>query len=147
MSGNSLGSIAHYSLVERLDPAGPGDLFRARDTRLGRTVVVRRMPQGASFGGVTREALVSSVRGLSGFSHPNVTAVFDAGIHNHGVYVVFEFLNGHSLRVETGGRPMSVRGAVDRSVWSPVKSLKPGRRVRSQRAELRYLLSRNTETR
>ena len=39
-----IGAIAHYNLLELLEPAGPGDLYRARDTRLGRTVTVRVLP-------------------------------------------------------------------------------------------------------
>ena len=39
-----IGAVAHYNLLERLDPAGPGDLYRARDTRLGRTVAIRVLP-------------------------------------------------------------------------------------------------------
>lgn len=113
MSAKTLGSVAHYSLLERLDPAGPGELYRARDTRLGRTVVVRRMAPDASFGGLSRDALVSGARALTTFSHPNVTAVFDAGVEDRRVFVVFEFLKGHPLRVEMGGNPMSVRSAVE----------------------------------
>ena len=39
-----IGVIAHYNLLERLEPSGPGDLFRARDTHLGRTVTIRLLP-------------------------------------------------------------------------------------------------------
>ena len=39
------GVVAHYNLLERLEPAGPGELYRARDTRLGRTVTVRLLPR------------------------------------------------------------------------------------------------------
>ena len=40
-----IGVIAHYNLLERLEASGPGDLFRARDTKLGRTVAVRLLPK------------------------------------------------------------------------------------------------------
>ena len=42
--GAPIGVIGQYNLLERLEPAGPGDLFRARDTRKGRTVAVRVLP-------------------------------------------------------------------------------------------------------
>jgi serine/threonine-protein kinase len=106
-------TVAHYTLLDALEPAGPGELYRARDTRLGRTVVVRRMPPEVNPGGIPRDAFVRGVRALTGFSHQNVTAVFDAGIAEQHVYVVFEFLNGHSLRTEMGGRPIGVRAAVE----------------------------------
>lgn len=89
-----LGAIAHYNLLERLDPAGPGDLFRARDTRLGRTVAVRLLPAEFAPAPPARASLLEKARPLIGFSHPNVTTLFDAGEHEDRVYLVFEFLQG-----------------------------------------------------
>jgi serine/threonine protein kinase len=105
-----IGVIAHYNLLERLETAGPGDLYRARDTRLGRTVAVRLLP--ADF---TSDpgALISGARGLSALSHPNVTALFDVGEHEGRVYLAFEFQKGQSLRAEAAGRPLNVRRAVE----------------------------------
>jgi serine/threonine-protein kinase len=125
-----IGVVAQYNLLEALAPSGPGELYRARDTRRGRTVALRVLPaapdeaaprerdgrpapaepaRGA--GGWRR--VVEQGRELAGLSHPNVTAVFDVGEHEGRVYVAFEFLNGRSLRAEMGGRPVNPRRAVD----------------------------------
>jgi len=107
--------VAHYNLLERLEPAGPGELFRARDTRKGRTVAVRILPKDfVSSSG--RTAFMERARGLSALSHPNVTTLFDVGEHDGSVYIVFEFLKGQSLRSEMGGRPINVRRAVDLAI-------------------------------
>lgn len=108
-----IGVVAHYNLLERLDPAGPGELYRARDTRLGRTVTVRVLPAG-----FTSDAarFVEDVRAFSSLSHPNVIALFDVGEHERRVYLVFEFLKGQSLRAEMAGRPVNVRRAIERAV-------------------------------
>lgn len=104
--------IEHYNLLERLDPAGPGELFRARDTKKGRTVAVRLLP--ADFVGVAnRHTFIESARGLASLSHPNVTTLFDVGEHNGRVFIVFEYLRGQSLRSEMGGRPMHVRRVLE----------------------------------
>jgi serine/threonine protein kinase len=105
-----IGVVAHYNLLERLEPAGPGDLYRARDTRLGRTVAVRVLP--ADFTS-DRRSLIEGARGLSALSHPNTTALFDVGEHEGRVYIVFEFQKGQSLRAESAGRAMNVRRAVE----------------------------------
>ena len=105
-----IGVIAHYNLLERLEPAGPGDLYRARDTKLGRTVAVRLLP--ADFTS-DRAALIAGARGLSALSHPNVTALFDVGEHEGRVYLAFEFQKGQSLRAESSGRQMNLRRAVE----------------------------------
>ncbi len=104
--------IDHYNLLERLEPAGPGELFRARDTKKGRTVAIRLLP--ADFIDIAgRRAFVESARGLFALSHPNVTTLFDVGHHNGRIFIVFEYLRGQSLRSEMGGRPMNVRRALE----------------------------------
>ena len=57
-----LGVVAHYNLLEQLERSGPGDLYRARDTRLGRTVAIRLLP--ADFTSDSA-ALIAQARGLT----------------------------------------------------------------------------------
>jgi serine/threonine protein kinase len=102
--------IAHYNLLELLEPSGPGDLYRARDTRHGRTVAVRLLPSDFT---VDRQRLIAGARELSALSHPNTTALFDVGEHEGRVYLAFEFQKGRSLRAESSGRQMNVRRAVE----------------------------------
>lgn len=108
--GGSLGTIAHYNLLEQLEPAGPGDLYRARDTAKGRTVAVRLLPADFT---PDRAKLIDTARALTVLSHPNVTTLFDVGEHEGRVYLAFEFQKGQSLRAEAAGRPMNVRRAVE----------------------------------
>ncbi|NOT43173.1 MAG: serine/threonine protein kinase [Acidobacteria bacterium] len=110
-----LGVVAHYNLLERLEPAGPGELYRARDTRLGRTVAVRLLRDPAPAGGDST-ALLTEAKALQVLTHPNVTALFDAGLHDGLPYFVFEFLQGQALRAEMGGGVLGVHRAVDIAV-------------------------------
>ena len=112
MSGSPapIGVVAHYNLLEQLEPSGPGDLYRARDTKAGRTVAVRLLP--ADFTS-DPAALISQARGMTMLSHPNVTTLFDVGEHEGRVYFAFEFQKGQSLRAEAAGRAMNVRRAVE----------------------------------
>jgi len=105
-----IGVIGHYNLLERLEPSGPGELFRARDTKHGRTVAVRLLPADYT---VDRKGLVASAQGLIALSHPNTTALFDVGDHDGRVYLAFEFQKGQSLRAESAGGQMNVRRAVE----------------------------------
>ena len=111
-----LGVVGHYTLLERLEPAGPGELFRARDTRLGRTVAVRVMPPEFTRDAGARASLMESVRSLAELSHPNMTTIFDVGEQDGRLYLVFEFLRGQSLRAEMAGRPMNVRRAIELAI-------------------------------
>jgi eukaryotic-like serine/threonine-protein kinase len=109
----SIGVVGHYNLLERLDPAGPGDLYRARDTRAGRTVTIRLLPPGYAPDEASRSSVLEIARGLVGLSHPNVITLFEAGEHDGRIYLAFEYLKGQSLRAEMGGRPMNVRRAAE----------------------------------
>jgi len=105
-----LGAVAHYNLLEQLERSGPGDLYRARDTKLGRTVAIRLLPADFT---ADRAALITQARALTSLSHPNVTTLFDVGEHDDRVYFAFEFQKGQSLRAEAAGRPMNVHRAVE----------------------------------
>lgn len=111
-----IGTVGHYNLLERLEPSGPGDLFRARDTHHGRTVAVRLLPADLTPGTSDREALTLQARTLVPLSHPNITTLFDAGVQDGRVFVAFEFLRGQSLRAEMAGRPMNPRRALELAI-------------------------------
>ena len=103
-------AIGHYNLLEHLDPAGPGDLYRARDTKHGRTVTIRVLPP--DFSG-DPAGLIAKANGVRSLSHPNAITLFDVGEHEGRVYLVFEFLKGQSLRAEMAGRHVNVRRALE----------------------------------
>ena len=111
-----IGSVAHYTLLERLEPAGLGELYRARDTRLGRTVAVRLLPADFAPDPASRATLLETARPLIARSHPNIIALFDAGEHDGRVFIVFEYLEGRSLRAEMAGRPMNMRRGVELAI-------------------------------
>jgi serine/threonine protein kinase len=110
-----IGVIAHYNLLEALEPSGPGDLFRARDTIRGRTVIVRRLPAGF-VSGEARARVEEAARALTALSHPNVIRLFEVGDDRGRLYLVFEHLKGQSLRSELSGHVLRVRRAVQLAI-------------------------------
>jgi serine/threonine-protein kinase len=109
----SIGVVAHYNLLEHLEPAGPGDLYRARDTRHGRTVNVRVLP---AMSHADEQALLRQVQSLASLSHQNAIHVYQCGVHDGRLYLAFEHLTGRSLRAEMAGRPMNARRAVETAI-------------------------------
>lgn len=110
-----IGKIAHYNLLEALEPSGPGELFRARDTIRGRTVIIRRLPMGVPAAEARRD-VERAAQALSQVSHPNVIRLFEVGDDDGRLYLVFEHLKGQSLRQELLSHPLRVRRAVELSV-------------------------------
>jgi len=110
-----IGVLAHYNLLEALPASGPGELFRARDTIRGRTVIVRRLPSGF-LDDESRARTEHAALALSQISHPNVLRLFEIGDDAGRLYFVFEHLKGQSLRKELSGHVLRVRRAVQLAV-------------------------------
>ena len=106
--GSSLGP---YEIVAPIGAGGMGQVFRARDTRLGRTVAIKILPPHRSGVADFSERFEREARAISSLSHPNVCALFDVGEN----YFVMELLEGENLR-ERLRSPMTVRQAIDVAV-------------------------------
>src|SRR5574341_2312294 len=106
-------AIAHYKLLEQIGTGGLGDVYRARDTKLGRTVAIKFPPADLIADATRREALLSQARAITALSHPSIATLFDVGEHGERLYLVFEFVPGDPLFRVIGGRPIHPRRAVE----------------------------------
>jgi len=109
-SGSRLGP---YEILAPLGAGGMGEVYRARDPRLGREVAIKVLP--ASFSGDPERLrrFEQEARAAGILNHPNITAVYDLGTHAGAPYVVCELLEGQTLRgVLAEGRPPT-RKAID----------------------------------
>ncbi|MDP1805885.1 MAG: serine/threonine-protein kinase, partial [Acidimicrobiales bacterium] len=127
-----------YELVEVVGRGGMGEVWSARDLRLGRSVAVKLLsPHMASEAGV-RERFEAEARSAARLSHPNVVQVFDSGEHDGIPYLVMELLPGRTLADEVAlGRldpeavrriGMEVLGALEASHQAGIlhRDIKPG---------------------
>lgn len=107
-----LGSIAHYNLLERIGEGVLGDVYRARDTKVGRTVAlkVQREPAPAT---PRTERLVDDARAAAMMSHPNIATLFDVGHDEGRLYLAYEYVQGTTLRQQMEGRAMNPRHALE----------------------------------
>jgi serine/threonine protein kinase len=106
-------SIAHYRLLERIGEGGLGEVFRARDTRVGRTVALKLLPRGLLDKPTRRDRFVADATAAAALSHPNIATLFDTGEHEGRRYLAYEFVAGESLRQVMAGRPMPQRHALE----------------------------------
>ncbi len=105
-------TIGHYELLGLLGTGGYGTVYRARDTRAGRTVAVRVLGD-PSADAAARAGFVESVRPFTEISHPNVATLFDVGEHQEHPYLVYEFVPGERLGDLAAGRPVNLRRTLD----------------------------------
>lgn len=108
--------IAHYNVLERLGGGALGDVYRARDTKVGRTVALMRPPSRLVSDADRRGRFVEDARTAMTLNHPNIAALFDVVEEEDGrCYLVYEFAAGPSLHQEMAGTALNVRRAVELS--------------------------------
>ena len=105
--------LGPYEIVSPLGAGGMGEVYRAIDSRLGREVAVKVLPERI---GVDPDALARferEARAVAALSHPNILGIFDFGTEGVTTYSVSELLEGQTLRDRLGGGAIPVRKAVE----------------------------------
>jgi len=108
--------VAHYNLLESIGRGALGEVFRARDTKVGRTVALKVLPAAMSRGMRDLDLLLDDARHASALSHPSIATLFEVGTSGDAHYFACEFVAGAPLRNEIGGRPMNPKRALDVAV-------------------------------
>jgi serine/threonine-protein kinase len=106
-------TIAHYNLLERLGTGAFGDVYRARDLKVGRTVALMMPPHELVSGDGRREQFLAEARAAQSLNHPNIATLFDVVEQDGRCYLAYEFAAGPSLRDEMAGRPVNMRRAIE----------------------------------
>jgi Tol biopolymer transport system component len=99
--------LGPYEVLALMGRGGMGEVYRARDSRLGRTVAVKVISPTLSTEENARERFDREAHAISKLSHPNICTLFDVGHHNGIDFLVMEFLDGETLatRLERGPLP------------------------------------------
>jgi serine/threonine protein kinase len=102
-----------YRIVEKIGAGGMGEVYRAQDTRLDRTVAVKVLLASIAADPERLRRFEQEARTLAALNHPNILAVHDLGTHNGTPYLVSEFLEGETLRDKLEAGPVPVRKATE----------------------------------
>jgi serine/threonine-protein kinase len=109
-------TLGHYKILDRMAPGGLGDVYRARDTSLGRTVAITVVAAEIATDPDRREELLQDARAAAALSHPNVAALYEIGDDQRELFLVCEFVPGETLETAIAGRPLNTRRAIDLAV-------------------------------
>src|ERR1700730_3424095 len=100
-NGTKLGP---YEIVAPLGAGGMGDVYRAKDSRLGREVAIKVLPDHLSGDALALARFQREAKVLAALSHPNILTIFDVGQENSVSFVVMELLPGETLRTRIAQR-------------------------------------------
>ncbi|MDP9146027.1 MAG: serine/threonine-protein kinase [Acidobacteriota bacterium] len=113
VTGTKLGP---YEILSPLGAGGMGEVYRARDTRLGREVALKLLPESFSQDPDRLARFEQEAKAVAALNHPNIMAIHDIGEQGGVPYLVSELLEGNSLRAEMDHGKLSPRKAVDYAV-------------------------------
>jgi len=99
--------LGPYEVVALIGSGGMGEVYRARDVRLGRQVAVKTLPSSFLADAQALRRFEREARAISVLSHPNICTLFDIGSQGGTHFIVMEFLEGHSLKEAIGSRPLA----------------------------------------
>lgn len=134
-SGTKLGP---YEIQSPLGAGGMGEVYRARDTRLERTVAIKILPAHLSDKPESRQRFEREARAISALSHPHICALYDVGHQDGADYLVMEYLEGETLAEKLAKGPLpldqvlkissEIAGALDKAHRHGIvhRDLKPG---------------------
>src|SRR6266571_6079227 len=135
VSGTRLGP---YEITAALGAGGMGEVYKARDTRLERTVAIKVLPERLSSSPEVRQRFEREAKTISALSHPHICALYDVGNQDGVEYLVMEYLEGETLsdRLAKGPLPLEqllrygieMADALDRAHRQGIvhRDLKPG---------------------
>ena len=104
--------LGPYEIVSLLGAGGMGEVYRARDPRLGRDVAIKVLPAAYSTSVDRLHRFEQEARAAAALAHPNILAVYDIGTADAAPYIVSELLEGETLRDRLRAGPLGARKAI-----------------------------------
>jgi len=105
--------LGPYEIIAPIGAGGMGEVYRARDTRLGRDVAVKVLPESVAADPDRRRRFEKEAHAASALNHPAIVTIHDIGTEGGILYVVFELLDGSTLRARLAEGPLPPSTAID----------------------------------
>ena len=106
-------NISHYKIVSKIGEGGMGEVYRARDAKLGRDVAIKVLPAALSENADRLNRFEQEAQAAGALNHPNILSIYHIGTHEGAPYIVSELLEGETLRERMASGALPQRKATD----------------------------------